>query len=126
MVLAALDYAIRQVAPETLVKRSVKLDDGSIRVRGIDGERIAIRESEGVFVVGAGKACSRMTSALCSILGSHVIAGAITVPYGDQKTRVPAAVRVTEASHPIPDSSGLEGSRRILKIISKIFVHLSS
>jgi glycerate-2-kinase len=84
-------------------------------------ERITVRDFDGIFVVGAGKASMRMTSALCSILGCRIIQGAITTPYdeqGDGKA-LPAAIRVTEAAHPVPDASGLEGSRRIVRVASK-------
>ncbi len=58
-----------------------------------------------------------MASALCSILDNNVVAGAITVPYGT-KAEI-KRVLVTEASHPIPDDAGIEGTKKILSILRR-------
>ena len=46
--------------------------------------------------------------AMCTI--EMKVAGAITVPYGIKSKKNLKRVLVTEASHPIPDDSGIEGT----------------
>jgi glycerate 2-kinase len=59
-----------------------------------------------------------MAYALCSILDNRVTAGAITVPYGTHDTNI-KRVLVTQASHPVPDKSGIKGTRSILSILKR-------
>jgi glycerate-2-kinase len=121
IVLSALQYTIEQLDPGSLVKRAVRLDKGEIAINGIKGEKITLSDFDRIFVVGAGKACGRMSAALCSILGHRIIQGAITIPYNERNLGIelPASIEVTEASHPMPDRSGLEGSRKIVGVVSR-------
>jgi glycerate-2-kinase len=116
LVLAALEAAVESVKPEDLVKRAVKFDR-ELLVRDIHGKAIRLRKFERIYVVGAGKAAAGMAGALRSILRGRIAGGAITVPYG-----VKAEIRgipVTRASHPVPDRSGIEGTKKILTVLNK-------
>jgi len=116
LVLAALEAAVKSVMPNVLVKRAVKFD-GGLSVHDIHGSAIRLQTFERIFVVGAGKAAAGMASTLCSILCKRVIDGAITVPNGiNAKIK---GISVTQASHPVPDSSGLNGTKKILNVLSK-------
>lgn len=119
--LSALDYALERVDPAVLVKCSVKFDR-KLSVTGMKGDKITFDNVEKIYVVGAGKACARMTESLCSILGRRLTQAAITIPYGE-KTKISQAfasvVKVTHGAHPVPDSSGLQGSKRILDVLAK-------
>ena len=86
-------------------------------MRDIYGNVEKLREFDRVYIVGAGKAASGMAYALSSILDNKVAAGAITVPRGT-KAKI-KRVLVTEASHPIPDDAGIEGTKKILSILRK-------
>jgi glycerate 2-kinase len=116
MVLAALEAAVESVRPAALVGRAVKFNR-ELSVRDICGRTIRLRKFDRVFVVGAGKAAAGMAEALCQILHGRVAAGAITVPYGT-KTEI-RGVSVTQASHPVPDRSGVEGTKKILNVLRK-------
>jgi glycerate-2-kinase len=116
LALAALEAAVESVMPDALVKRAVKFDEG-LSVRDIHGKTVKLRKFDRVYIVGAGKAAAGMASALHSILHKRVADGAITVPYGvDEKIR---GTSVTQASHPVPDRSGAEGTGKILNVLKK-------
>ena len=115
-VLAALEAAVESVMPNVLVKRALKFNNG-LSVHDIHGNVVGLQKFERIFVVGAGKAAAGMAISLCSILGKRVTDGAVTVPHGlNAKIK---GIPVTQASHPVPDSSGLDGTRKILDVLRK-------
>jgi hydroxypyruvate reductase len=70
-----------------------------------------------IFVVGGGKASGTMARVVENHLGDRIAAGCVNVKYGDAaisgETR---HIELQPAGHPIPDESGLAGSRRIAEI----------
>ena len=119
LVLSTLSAAIDSVRPDSLIKRTVKFSNNELSVRDIYGNIAILTEFEHVYIVGAGKAALGMAFAMCSILNDKVAAGAITVPYGIKSQKKLKKVLVTEASHPIPDNAGIEGTKKILSILGK-------
>ena len=118
LILSAFEVALDSVRPERLVKDAVKLGNRQLTVRDIYGKVARLREFNQVYIVGAGKAAAGMAYALCSLLDNRVTAGAITVPYGTHATNI-KRVLVTQASHPVPDKSGIKGTRSILSILKR-------
>lgn len=116
LVLAALEVAVDSVMPSTLVRHAVKFNK-KFSVRDIHGRVIRLPKFDRVYVVGAGKASAGMAEALCSIFHYKAAESAITVPYGSNAKI--KGVTVTKASHPVPDSSGLEGTKKILNVLKK-------
>ena len=116
IVLSALEAAVESVRPATLVARTVRFTR-ELSVRDAYGRTIRLRNFDRVYVVGAGKAAAGMAEALCSILHERVAAGSITVPRGT-KAKI-KGISVTQASHPIPDRSGVGGTKKILNVLEK-------
>lgn len=116
LVLAALEAAVKSVRPAALVRRAVKFNR-ELSARDIHGRIVRLRKFDRVYIVGAGKASAGMADALCSILRGRVAGGAITVPYG-VKAKI-RGISVTQASHPAPDRSGIEGTKKILSVLKK-------
>jgi glycerate 2-kinase len=117
LILSTLTAAVDSVRPEALIKSAVKFSNSELTVCDIYGNVTKLCEFDRIYIVGAGKAASGMAYTLCSILDAKVAAGAITVPHGT-KAKI-RRVLVTEASHPIPDDAGIEGTKRILSILRK-------
>lgn len=69
-----------------------------------------------ILVVGAGKASARMAVAVEELLGQRVTDGVLVVKYGH--TGSLSSIRQIEAAHPVPDESGVRGTRRILELLS--------
>jgi glycerate-2-kinase len=116
LVLAALEAAVQSVIPDTLVKRAVKFNRG-LSVRDIHGRYVRLQKFNRVYIVGGGKAAAGMAGSLHSILHKKVACGAITIPYG-VNAKI-SDISVTHASHPVPDRSGIEGTKKILDVLGK-------
>jgi glycerate-2-kinase len=96
--------------------------DGKLTVRSVAGQDIVLDSFGDVYIVGAGKACARMTTSLCKILGKRLTEGAITVPRNektDSLKAIPTVVKVTEGGHPIPDSFGVKGAKNITALLRR-------
>ena len=80
----------------------------------IGEQRISLSGTERILVLGAGKASSQMARAVERRLGNRIDGGAVVTQYGyGEKCRY---IEILEASHPVPDISGLEASRKIEKL----------
>jgi glycerate-2-kinase len=73
---------------------------------------------DSIYIVGAGKATSKMAETLCKIFDGRISGGAINVPY-ISNTQINNKVCVTEANHPIPDEAGVNGTKKIINILRK-------
>lgn len=117
--LSTLEYSIKNVDPKILVNRTVKLKGSKLRLKDIKSQRLELNlnDFDSVYIVGAGKATARMTYAVCGILKGRISYGAINVPYhtNGQIDRI----LITEANHPLPDESGVNGTKKILDILKK-------
>ena len=116
LVLDALEVAVDSVMPSVLVSRAVKFNK-TLLVRDIHRRVIKLPKFDRVYVVGAGKATGGMAEALRSILQDKIADGAITVPYAINRNI--KGISVTKASHPLPDMSGVKGTRKILNVLKK-------
>ena len=77
-------------------------------------QKIPLNKTGRILVLGAGKASSQMARAVERRLGNRIDGGVVVTQYGHaEKCR---HIEILEASHPVPDSSGLEASRRIEKL----------
>lgn len=68
-----------------------------------------------IFVVGAGKAGAPMSQAVESILGDNLTTGLVNVKYGCIAPT--SRITINQAGHPLPDTSGQDGARRIAQIL---------
>jgi glycerate 2-kinase len=87
----------------------------------VDGDKLVVGERRyrlgsfrNVYLLGAGKASAAMAAAVERILARRVTGGLIDVKDGHlAKLR---RVELNECGHPVPDSRGVEGARRIAAI----------
>jgi glycerate 2-kinase len=109
-----LESAVNSVDPNRIVRSRVCLKDS---VLSVDQHLFDLRRFRNIYVVGGGKASGSMAAALEQILDNHVTRGLVNVPKGDMhKTRI---ISLHRASHPIPDESGVAGTRRMLRIVEE-------
>lgn len=111
LALDSLETAVNSADPEHIIKSKLILKDSHLH---IDHKKIDISRFRHVYVLGGGKASGLMARALEQVLGHHITCGTINVPKG--KKPATKIVRLHEASHPIPDESGVDGTRQMLKI----------
>jgi glycerate 2-kinase len=105
--------ALAAVEPGQSVRRALTIEGGELVVGGLRYPLATLRR---VLVVGAGKASAPMAAAVEEVLGGRVpVEGSVTVRYGHSApTR---AVRIREASHPVPDVAGVEATRAIVELL---------
>jgi glycerate-2-kinase len=83
----------------------------------IDNQTLIPSDFERVFVLGAGKAGKRMTAGLNLALDSMINGGLVNIPA--EKTEFCGKVELHPASHPLPNESGIDGAKRILKMATQ-------
>jgi len=111
LALKSLESALNAVDPEQIIKSKLSLKNSTLEVNGCSFD---LKRFNNVYVVGGGKASGLMAEALEQILSQYVTSGLVNVPHGSKhQTEI---IRLHESSHPIPDESGVEGTRRILEI----------
>lgn len=109
--------ALSAVDPSKRMREVLRLEGSLLTVRFPDGveEAFDLKRFEHVFLVGTGKAASVMAQTLEDILGNWLSHGIITTKYGHglplKKTEL------VEAGHPIPDGKGVEGARKIQRLL---------
>ena len=111
LTLQCLEQAVNAAEPKQLIKAKMKVENDQFQVEGYTFD---LRKFKHVYVVGGGKAGGKMAQAIEEILGKHVTAGVVNIPYGaSQKTNV---IELNEASHPVPDEAGVAGTFRIMAL----------
>lgn len=110
---AVLEAALAAVEPGEAVRRALSVEADELIVAGRPYPLASYRRA---LVVGAGKASAPMAAGVEDVVG-HVlpITGSVTVRYGHSApTR---AVRIREASHPVPDQAGVEATQAIVELL---------
>jgi glycerate 2-kinase len=121
LTLDAIEVGLKSVNPVRLMKKSVKLNNNNLSIFSYNEEKLVLDypSFNSIYLIGAGKATASMSDALIKILGTHKIKeGCITVPYGIKLKN--NLCEITYASHPIPDSNGVLGTKKILTLLEKI------
>jgi glycerate-2-kinase len=111
LALKSLEAAIKAVDPKAIIKSKIRLKGYVLQVNGYTFD---LKKFKNIYVVGGGKASGSMAEALEEVLGDKITNGLVNIPKGSKhRTKI---VRLHEASHPIPDESGVEGTRKMLDI----------
>ncbi len=113
-VLTALETAILASNPRQLIYDHVKIKDSGMRV---DAERFDLSRFKRIFVIGGGKASGSMAEALEQLLGERITSGIVNVLTGTSGKYRTNRITLNEAGHPIPNSKGVRGTRRMLEIV---------
>lgn len=111
LALSGLEAAINAANPKQIIKSKLLLENSVLKV---ENHVFDLRKFKHVYVIGGGKASGAMAEALEQTLGKYITEGIINVPCGTKnKTKI---VKLHEATHPIPDETGVKGARSMLKI----------
>lgn len=86
----------------------------------VGGRTYDLVDVERILVVGAGKAGSGMAAAVETVLGDRIAAGSINVRRGYEPDEPLPHIQIRPAGHPIPNTSGVEGTRRILTLLDDL------
>ena len=113
LALEIVDAALDASDPYRLTRARVSLNGSDLRVSHLTYD---LSGRGNVYVLGAGKATYPIARALEDVLGDRISDGLIVLKRGQGGSL--KRIRVIEASHPIPDSSGLRGARDMLELAS--------
>lgn len=111
--LEVLERILREADPKIAIKNALRLAGNELDVWGV---RFNLEEIKNVYVVGGGKAGGGMAEALEEILDGRISTGLVNVPEGTKGRYRTSRIELNEASHPIPNESGVEGAKRMLQI----------
>lgn len=121
LTLDAVEVGLRAVNPVSLMKNSVKLRRNRLSIIDYNGTKIDFDfgSFKSIYLIGAGKATASMADAFIRILSNRKIKeGCITVPYGIKMKNKMCSI--TNAAHPIPNSNGVLGTKKIMKLLEKV------
>ena len=111
LALKSLESALNAVDPKQIIKSKLLLKNSTLHV---DEYSFDLKTFKNVYVVGGGKASGSMAEALEEILGKRIKNGFVNVPRSSKHKA--DIIKLHEASHPIPDEAGVEGTRRMLEM----------
>ncbi len=111
--------SLRSVNPYGAVKNFVRVEEDRLILGKDDDTRttLDLAQFDRISLVGGGKATAPMAKAMESLLGDRISAGMINVKYGF--TDALDITRIVEASHPLPDENGVNGTAAIMDLLSK-------
>jgi hydroxypyruvate reductase len=112
--LAIFKAALKAADPAEAIRRHVTVNGGTLQV---DRKRYVLDRYGRILVTGAGKASARMAETLEKLLGRRISQGLINTKYG-HGARL-KRIELHECGHPVPDASGVEGSRRIAALAAE-------
>jgi glycerate-2-kinase len=111
LALKSLEAALNAVDPKQIMKSKLSLKNSTLHV---NRHSFDLKKFKSVYVIGGGKASGSMAGALEEVLGKRIKKGFVNVPRGSKhKTDL---IELHEASHPIPDEDGVEGTCRMLEM----------
>jgi glycerate 2-kinase len=114
LALTSLESALNAADPKKIIKSKLLLKNSILHVNGYS---FNLKEFKNIYVIGGGKASGLMADALEQVLSTRIKNGFVNVPRGSKhKTGI---IELHEASHPIPDEAGVEGTRRMLEMAEK-------
>lgn len=106
---------LRAVEPDVCIKSHLQLTGHILKA----GERVYNLDGyNNIYAVGFGKASGYMAVALEEMLRGRITSGVVNVRYGYSAPC--RTIKVNQAGHPLPDRTGIEGTREILRLINNV------
>lgn len=112
--MAIFDAGIKAVDSYVATKKTLIIKKHILEIKD---KKYDLSNFDNIFVIGMGKASAYMAQALEELLGEKIKAGIVNVKY--KHTLPLKIIKANEAGHPIPDESGLEGTKEIIKLLQK-------
>jgi hydroxypyruvate reductase/glycerate 2-kinase len=114
--LDTIEAGINQLLPQNIMRNAFVYDNKS-KILTINSNTSYNLSHGRIFIIGGGKASGQMAKVLEDYLSpNNITAGVVNCIEGDYKTR---KIKVTPASHPIPDQRGVDGVKEMLSLKGK-------
>ena len=115
-----MERAIEAVRPKNLIKKSLKIKDNILWIKN-DSYNLKIYEK--ILIIGGGKATAEMSLILEKIFLDYAeikYQGLVNIPERlEINTNSTTKILFNYASHPIPNENGHNGTKSMMKFISK-------
>ena len=108
-------FSLKAVDPFYAIKKRVKLVEDDLWV---GGSLYRLKDVKRILVIGAGKASAPMAQAVEKILGPRIHKGLVITKKGYVAPL--ERIQLIEGGHPLPDKGGMQGTKRILRLISNL------
>ncbi|MDP2690376.1 MAG: glycerate kinase [Deltaproteobacteria bacterium] len=108
---------VEAASPYAAVKERLRViaRKNSARLK-INGLSLNLNDFKNIYIAGAGKGVCPMARAVEETLGGRLTRGCVVTKHGHGERL--GKVEVIEASHPIPDKSGVNAAKKILSLAS--------
>ena len=115
--LQALEIVIQAVKPKNLMEKSIKIQNGKLFIQN---DEYDLHRYEKVFIIGGGKATAEIALSLERFLirmKDIDYEGIINIPTNSEKQEMfkKSKIAFNYASHPIPNESGLNGTKSMME-----------
>jgi glycerate 2-kinase len=111
LALKSLESALNAADPRQIVKSKLSLKNSTLQV---SNHSFNLKKFRNIYVIGGGKASGSMAEALEELLDNRIKIGLVNIPHDSKnKTKI---IKLHQASHPIPDETGVEGTRQMMEI----------
>jgi len=110
-----VDSAIKAGDPSSSIRKWVKVEADKLKFGNYE---VDLSRVDRIVAVGGGKASAAMAITLEQILGDRLAEGTVNIPEGTVPRKAGHKIKFVEAGHPIPSESGMEGTKRILDLVS--------
>ncbi|MFX0027955.1 MAG: glycerate kinase [Candidatus Hermodarchaeota archaeon] len=119
--LETLERAIDAVKPQNLINSSIRIQNNILTIQNDDYDLNNFRR---LYIIGGGKATAEMALSLEKILTKKKNVeydGFVNIPKDSINPEMlkKSIIKFNYASHPIPDQSGFDGAKEMLKIIKE-------
>lgn len=112
--------ALREVAPDALVRQSLRFDGETLWVAG---EPYPLPADARLVVVAFGKAAARMAGGAVEALDGRIDRGIVVTKEGVAAGALPSAFTVLRGSHPVPSEQSLAAGHAVLAAVSGLAAH---
>ena len=106
--------AIKEVQPSYLLPQHIKLEEQQLTILG---DVINLKETNKLFVIGAGKAAAAMAVETEKILGNHIAGGVVTTKY--HHALPTDHIKIIESAHPVPDDNCDLAVKQTINLLNK-------
>ena len=109
------EAGLRAVDPIEAVKRFLTLEKDTLV---LGEQKLDLKDFEGIWAIGAGKASAAMAQAVEEVLGDRISGGLIIVKY-DHLAPL-RKIRLVEAGHPTPDENGWRATKELVRLVENL------
>ncbi len=112
--LELLEAALVAANPSQMVYNALQVKGSQL---SFFNHQIDLDTTNGIYLVGAGKATGRMAEAAEEILGEYIADGFIIVPPNTIEKYSLDRVQIREGGHPLPTNSSVSATKQIMTLI---------